>query len=289
MDPSSFSLHEDWRFMVVDQNLPEVKSGLNVGISISHSEDLAQFGLTETHVRMALGEVARAVLVADGQLTYGGHLRDDGYTLFLIQEIERSGRRNRPFTGYVPYSEHRQMYVDQINERVEDISVLGRYVFLDADGLAINPVADRPSEPAPVDGLTEKHSLSAARAVMSEVIDGRVALGGQRETFRGRMPGVIEETILAIGAGKPVFIAGGYGGAAGDMAVALGNDRDNWLGLDTTSPHLDELRDVAAERGWQAGANGLNDEENQRLAITYRASEVASLIVTGLSRLTRTT
>lgn len=274
---------------MVDQDLPEVRSGLNVGISISRSEDLARFGLTETHVRMALGEIARAVLVADGRLIYGGHLRDDGYTLFLVQEIERFGRRNRPFTGYVPYSEHRQMSVDEINERVEDIGVIGAYVFLDAAGRPIDPVADRSLDPTPVDESTEKGALSAARAVMSDVIDGRVALGGQREGFRGRIPGVIEETILAVRAGKPVYIAGGYGGAAGDMAVALNIDNANWLGLDVAgNPYLDELRAAAAEHGWEATANGLSEEENQRLAITYRASEVASLIVTGLSRLTRT-
>jgi hypothetical protein len=238
---------------------------------------------------MALGEIARAVLVADGRLTYGGHLRDDGYTLFLVQEIERFGRRNRPFTGYVPYSEHRLMSVDEIHERIEDISVLGMYVFLDADGQTIDPVAERSREPVPVDQSTEVRALSAAHVVMSDVIDGRVALGGQRQGFRGRMPGVIEETILAVRAGTPVYVAGGYGGAAGDMAVALGIDRDNWLGLDVTgNPHLDELRDAVAEHGWEPAANGLTGEENQRLAITYRASEVASLIVTGLSRLTGT-
>jgi hypothetical protein len=217
--------------MVADDDLPEVTGGLNVGVSISRSEDLARFGLTETHVRMALGEIARAVLVADGRLTYGGHLRADGYTLFLVQEIERLGRRNRPFTGYIPFSVHRAMSTDEINDRVEDVSVLGSYVFLDADGAETDPLEDRLPEAAPVDESTERRALSAARAVMSEVIDGRVALGGQRAGFRGRMPGVIEETLLAVRAGKPVFIAGGYGGASGDMAVALGNDPENWLGF----------------------------------------------------------
>lgn len=272
--------------MVAEQYLPEIRERFVVGVSISHSEDLARFGLTEIHVRMALGEIARAVLVAGGELAYGGHLRADGYTTFLTQEIERFGRRDRPFTGYVPYSEHRKMSVEDINERVEDISVLGKYIFLDANGGVINPVFDRLRESDPVDEATEKLSLSAARALMSEVIDVRVALGGQRSQFRGRMPGVIEEIILAVRAGKPVYIAGGYGGASGDMAVALGIDRDNWLGLDVThNPYLDELHDAVVESEWWAGANGLTEEENQRLAVTYRASEVAFLLVTGLSRL----
>ncbi len=236
---------------------------------------------------MALGEIARAVLIADGRLTYGGHLREGGYTTFLVQEIERFGRRNRPFTGFVPYSEHRRMSVADIDARVDDISVLGTYVFLDEHGATIDPRADRPPEPGTVDEETERTCLSAARVVMSRVIDGRVALGGSRDSHLGRIPGVIEESILAIRNSKPMFIAGGYGGAAADMAVALGIDSVNWLGVDVSAnEYLDELRAAAAESAWAVETNGLTHEENQRLAITYRASEVASLIVTGLSRLT---
>lgn len=266
--------------------LPTVASGLNVGLSVSHSEDLGRFGLTETHVRMALGEIARAVLVAGGHLTYGGHLRKDGYTIFLVKEIERLRYRDRPFTGYVPYAEHRRMSVDEITERIADISVLGSYRFLDPDGQPVEPTSQRSVDAEEVDKATEQHALSAARLVMSNVIDGRVALGGQSEGFRGRMPGVIEEVILAVRAGKPVYLAGGYGGAAGDMAAALGTDPDDWLGLQGAhSPYLEELEETVTEHNWSVTANGLTQEENQRLAITYRASEVASLIVRGLSRL----
>ena len=274
---------------MVDQELPDVRAGLSVGISVSQSEDLGRFGLTETHVRMALGDIARAVLIADGRLVYGGHLQENGYTTFLVREIERFGRRNRPFTGYVPFSEHRRMSVSEISERIEDISVLGRYVFLDERGETIDPTADRLPEPGDVDEATERACLSAARMVMSGMIDGRVSLGGGRDG-RGRMPGVIEEVVLAIRGGKAVFIAGGYGGASADMAVALGIDSKNWLGVDMgENQYLEELRQAAADSEWRVEANGLTLEENQRLAITYRASEVASLIVTGLSRLSGTT
>jgi hypothetical protein len=121
---------------------------------------------------------------------------------------------------------------------------------------------------------------------MARVIDGRVALGGQRDNYKGRMPGVIEETLYAIRDRKPVFIAGGFGGAAADMAVALEIDTENWLRVESArTPHLDELLEGARSAGWELTDNGLTVDENRQLAITYRASEVASLIVTGLSRL----
>ncbi|MFL6239001.1 MAG: hypothetical protein ACJ735_05850 [Actinomycetes bacterium] len=274
---------------MVDQELPAVVPGLTVGISVSNSEDLHRFGVTETHVRMALAEVARAVLIAEGRIVYGGHLQEDGYTAFLTKEIQRFGRRNRPFTGYIPFSVHRQMTTEDIETRVTELSLTGRYEFLDSNGETIDPVEHRSGGPEPVDEDTEKQSLTAARGVIAANVDGQAVLGGKRVDSRGRMPGVIEETILMMQARKPVFIAGGFGGAAGDMAVALGLDPEDWLRLDQTSnPHLAELQATVQETGWVATNNGLTADENHRLAITYRASEVANLIITGLSRLSRT-
>lgn len=271
---------------MVDQTLPEVRPGLTVGVSVSDTEDLARYGLTETHTRMALGDIARAVLVADGRLVYGGHLHEDGYTTFLVREIERFGSRNRPFTGYVPWSVHRRMHAEEISDRIEALSVLGTYRFLDVDGAEIDPLEGRSAAPQEVEPSTEQAALTSAREAMARVIDGRVALGGQRDNYKGRMPGVIEETLYAIRDRKPVFIAGGFGGAAADMAVALEIDTENWLRVESArTPHLDELLEGARSAGWELTDNGLTVDENRQLAITYRASEVASLIVTGLSRL----
>ncbi len=47
-------------------------TGIRLGISVSDSADLARLGLLETHFRLALGEIARCVLVSGGQLAYGG-------------------------------------------------------------------------------------------------------------------------------------------------------------------------------------------------------------------------
>jgi SLOG-like protein len=274
---------------VLDQDLPAVDRGLTVGISVSESEDLQWFGVTETHVRMALAEVARAVLIAEGRLVYAGHLEEEGYTAFLTKEIQRFGRRNRPLTGYIPFAVHRQMATRDIEARIAELGLLGRYEFLGPDGETIDPIDGRSGEPELVDRETEKLSLTMARQIIAANVDGQVVLGGKRAGFRGRMPGVIEETILTMRARKPVFMAGGFGGAAGDMAVALGLDPEKWLRLDEPSnPYLAELQVAAKEVGWVASNNGLNEDENHRLAITYRASEVAYLIVTGLSRLSRT-
>lgn len=273
--------------MAVEQDVPVVAPGWKLGVSVSESEDLARFGATETHLRMALAEIARAVLLANGRLVYGGHLDAEGYTAFLTSEIQRFGSRDRPFTGYIPFPVHRRMTSEEIRAQVADLSLLGRYEFLDADGHPIDPLAGRLSTPEAVDEETERRALTAARQVISASIDGQLVVGGKRSGFRGRMPGVIEEVILTMRARKPIFIAGGFGGAAADMTAVLNLDPERWLRIEPPDDRaLEELRSVAEDTGWEATSNGLTLEENFRLAVTYRASEVAHLVVTGLSRLT---
>lgn len=277
--------------MVADhaqQIFPKPAPGFTLGVSVSDSPDLARLGLTETHLRMALGEVAQVTLVAKGRLSYGGHLRDDGYTAFLVHECEKYGSRDRPFTGHIPWSVHRRLTIEDISRHRHAIGLYGAYVFLDPDGQPIeDPTADRDPEAMQVGNREAADSLTAARGHLTATCDARLVVGGQRTGYQGHMPGVVEETILAVRAGQPVFVAGGFGGAAGDIARVLGFDPDNWLGLpnETARPDLRELADTLGESGWSAEANGLTLKQNRQLAISYRASEVASLVVYGLTNL----
>lgn len=270
------------------QTLPEPAPGFTLGVSVSDSPDLARLGLTETHLRMALGEVAQATLIAKGHLSYGGHLRDDGYTAFLVHECEKFGSRDRPFTGHIPWSVHRRLTVEEIIRYRKAIGLYGSYVFLDADGQPIDdPTADRDPQPMQVGDREAADSLTAARHHLTATCDARLVVGGQRAGYQGHLPGVVEETILAIRAGQPVFVAGGFGGAAGDVVRVLGFDPDNWLGLPDEADRAD-LRQLAAalvETHWSPEANGLTPERNRQLAISYRASEIASLVVHGLTKL----
>lgn len=256
-----------------------------MAVSVSNSPDLGRLGLTDTHLRMALGEVARAVLVADGDLSYGGHLRDDGFTAFLVHECARYRRRDQPFTGYVPWSVHRSMTVADIERHRRAIGMLGDYVWLDLDGEPVaDPTADRSPEPEHLSPDETIQGLTRMREHWTGLIDGRVVVGGPREGSQGRMPGIVEEAVLTIRADKPLFVAGGFGGAAGDIARTLGLDPENWLGLapDPDRPDLVELADAALAAGWAPTWNGLTEDQNRQLAISYRPSEIASLVVHGL-------
>lgn len=274
---------------MANQTLDQPEPGFNLGVSVSESPDLDRLGLTETHLRIALGEVARAALVAGGRITYGGHLDPDGYTAFLIHECERYGARDRPFTGCVPWPVHAGLTPEEIRDLRRGIGLLGHYVYLDINGSVIENRETTGAAEEALDRETTIRALSGLREYMTGHTDARLVLGGKRTGYEGRMPGVVEETILSLRARRPIFIAGGFGGAAGDVAVGLGLDPDGWLGLVDrgTDPDIAELIRAAEESGWVPTANGLTVEQNRQLAISYRASEIASLVIVGLTNLRR--
>ena len=67
------------------------------------------------------------------------------------------------------------------------------------------------------------------RRTMRGEIDARILMGGQVENYKGRMPGVAEEALLSLRSGQPVFLLGGLGGCARDIAETVGL-ADSWAG-----------------------------------------------------------
>lgn len=45
---------------------PDALREVRVGVSVSESPDLGRLGLVETHFRLALGEIARVILLGGG-------------------------------------------------------------------------------------------------------------------------------------------------------------------------------------------------------------------------------
>ncbi|HEV7406208.1 MAG TPA: AAA family ATPase [Chthoniobacteraceae bacterium] len=50
----------------------------------------------------------------------------------------------------------------------------------------------------------------------------RVLLSGKTADYAGRMPGIIEEAMIAIALGQPIYVLGGFGGAAALLGELLG-------------------------------------------------------------------
>lgn len=266
-------------------------SGVAVGISVSESADLSRLGLEETHLRLLLGEVTRTVLLSGGTIVYGGRLDPDGYTAFLWHEVEKYARPNEPLVSCLAWSVHRALTIDELRAAKEELALNGRLVCLDREGKPVDPEAGRSGDASETTDSDEAvHGLSAMRRYLAEITTARLFLGGKREGFQGRMPGVLEEALLALAAEQPVYLAGGFGGVVGDMVRALGVPGTEWLaspppkqGDSHNSEWLDRLSGIDLEDVF--AGNGLTAEENHRLATAYRPSEIASLVATGLGRL----
>ena len=272
---------------------PRTLDGVRLGISVSGSADLERLGLLESHFRMALGEIARCVLLSGGQITYGGHLDPQGYTAFLMQELYRYSRRDRPLHICLAWQEHRKLAINDINEYKNALGLYGDITCLDVDGNRIDPVASRPKNPVPeLDEGIRRRSLKSLRHYMAYNTDARIFLGGKREGFQGNMPGLVEEAVNALEARQPVYFVGGFGGVILDILKALEVDDTSWFPKreDTHVPDrrltesLNILTGIRNRADWTGLENGLSDDENRKLAATHRPSEIAALISLGLGR-----
>ena len=266
-------------------NLIEQRGAMTVAISTSDSPDMAALGLGEGHLGEAAAELALQLLAADTNLVYGGDLRAHGFTRLLFQLVPRYTSASDlegtlRVTNHLAWPVHIGTPVEQIDALAAELRGAAELVLLACDGtpLAMDVrrglVTREPSEEEWVSGLT------AMREFQRSCTDARVLLGGQVANFKGRMPGVAEEALISLRAGQPVFLVGGFGGCARDIAETLGlvepwaRSRNGWPGR----------RDFEKWTGQDLN-NGLSSQENEALASTPFIGQAVMLVLRGVHRL----
>lgn len=268
--------------------------GKRLGISASDSPDLGRLGVSEAQFRITLGEVARTVVNAGGDLFYGGHLQSNGLTRVLLKELERYGRDDRPLKVCLSWTVHRIMTAGQLRQQQQIAGAYGEIRCLGPDGQHMKA----PSEDPPIAVFTAEESASALtnlRTYMTANTDARIVIGGKRAGFLGAMPGILEEILFSLENRKPLYLAGGFGGATLDAIRVLRPADAEWIpnlpSAVEPDPRLmralDRLREVAESTNFEGYDNGLTQDENHLLAASYRPSEIAALIGRGMGRLLR--
>lgn len=271
---------------------PNALRNKRLGISASDSSDLDKLGLSDTHFRMTLGELTRTVIVAGGLLYYGGDLRPEGITPFLIEELHRYGRRDRPLKVCLAWTVHRSMSVEEITEKKKLLGLFGEIYLLSLDGKRLEESDYEP----PQQTFTSKEraiSLSGLRTFMADNTDARIVLGGKRESSQGSMPGIYEEVLLSLERRQALYLAGGFGGATLDVIRTLRSADARWFPSlqDQLSPDeytvkgLEKINKTVTTMKWDGYENGLSNEENSLLAASYRPNEIAALVGKGLGQL----
>jgi hypothetical protein len=151
--------------------------------------------------------------------------------------------------------------------------------------------------------------MSLMREQVTAFAQARVVVGGKLIGFSGVIPGVVEEAYLSLKAGRPLYLVGGFGGAARAVCDQLqGVHRHEFseefsdktvsdyfackqMYADHQIPFV-SMQDIGALLEVKAAQplslalkNGLDDNENVELMRCTDAQRVADLLLTGLTRI----
>lgn len=261
----------------------EILSNKSIAISISENSDMPILGFDVGHLNDAMAEIARHLLALGARLVYGGDLRENGFSNLLFELVARHSRdaidneKKSAVTNYMAWPVHLNMTHEYIENVSNDLSGAAELSLLTVKGklMASNKKRVLPlSEPSEDEW---KRGLTAMRRFITNETFARIVVGGRTEGYRGNMPGVAEEIFISLKKRKPIYILGGFGGCARDVAEAIGlvdswrNSKNNWDGLDRfNSSSKSKLN------------NGLTEAENSILARTPHVDQAIALVLKGL-------
>lgn len=261
----------------------EVLSHRSIAISASNSPDMPALGLSEEHLRDAMTEVARHLLALGASLCYGGDLRAGGFSDLLFELVQRhrrdavDGDARTGIVNFLAWPVHLQMSFEDIEARSIDLAGIADLVCLDEAGAPLslaNRQLMRSRAPSDAEWAT---GLTSMRKTVHAATQARIVFGGEVEGYRGSMPGIAEEALLSLQAGTPLYLVGGFGGCARDIAETL-TLAEPWAPLNRAWPgraFFDQLTPSLL-------SNGLTMQENQVLARTPHVDQAIILILKGL-------
>ena len=254
-----------------------------IAISISESPDLTRLGMSDRHLTRATETMAAYLLSFGYRLAYGGDLRRGGFTEQLFELASRYDRspqsQGRPgVTDYLPWHTCAALSHDEYDDLAKRLGNSAEVKCLAHDGTVLTD-CELPETP-----VKDRHeivtSLTAMRQTMLNETSARVVLGGRVDRYQGSMPGIAEEALLTLQAGRPLYVVGGFGGCARDIAEMLkmveplhDPPRPPWDGHEAFSAY-----------GADALNNGLTYDENCTLAKTPHIRQAVGLVLRGLDR-----
>jgi hypothetical protein len=283
--------------------------GRKIGISISEPTDieLLALGQKAQHLRLLMQDLARYGLGYGAELVYGGDLRPNGFTEFLFQEGHALQSRLKSLkvhlTNHIAWPIYLADTVDVRDWKAKHrkISTMVEYPVPPdvSDLVASAGVFLEPSDQN--SSFVWSRSLSEMRKAMIASCDFRICAGGRLTGYKGWMPGVLEEIVVAVEMEKPIFLIGGFGGVTRSLCRLI---REKAVPEDLSfdwqvgsSSGLAEMVAFAASRGvdykelYERGLemlmnsdlrNGLSARENSRLFDSPFADEVIHLVLKGI-------
>lgn len=259
-----------------------------VAISVSESPDLGALGMGDAHLRDATAELARHLLALGARVAYGGDLRAGGFTEILLELVARhrrdadDGDHRSAVLSYLPWPVHISKPIHDLERYATELEGIATLLMLDLEGVPLSREQRRQLDSRPANAEEWATGLTAMRRRMDRDTSARIVAGGRVEGFLGAMPGIAEEARIALQGGKPLYILGGFGGCAADVAAAIGVAEISGV------PSRDwGQADIFVNVPVNGLRNGLTIDENRTLAITPHVDEAIALVIRGMLRLHR--
>jgi SLOG cluster2 len=282
--------------------------GKRIAISVSENEELEQLGLSDQHLKDISIEIARYLIVNGATMLYGGDLRDKGYTRIfseLSYQYKFLSDKERRFVNYFPFPNYLKVSMDDranfVKQQVEPkiISIPKHLGNVDTE---------RKFEPfkSVEDRFIYSECFADMRIIMANESDARILLGGKQKKYLGYFPGIIEEAFQTLQANKPIYLLGGFGGAAKSLIKVILGERPNELSneFQFDTDFLIDFRDYCKGKStinldfvylvdyFQqhtvesiSKSNGLSIEENLILFESTNIHELVFLIIKGLQNI----
>ena len=299
-----------------------------ISVSISDSDDIRRFGLSKDHLATLTDEIHLYLLLAGLKIVYGGALRGDfsvasNFTLRLFELVRAysklaEGVQAKPLVGAVLNVAPWPLWLGYGDSEWRlfsgDIATYDQVprpnmpwsddeVFPVAEGMRKLP-SDTPQR-----RYAWARGLTAMRERITALSQARFVIAGRLAGFAGLVPGVVEEAWFSIMQQKPLYIAGGFGGAARAVSdLLLGMHRAEFSQAEARQAMTDYDAAVAlyqqhggdfhpmeqmgmhiaarAEVGLVSALNnGLDEAENRELMYCTDPQRIAWLVLTGLGRL----
>ena len=311
--------------LAADRSLKERK----IALSMSESTDIHMSGLDEVHLATAMVDLSQYLLIKGVTLAYGGDLGPDGYTRKLF-ELVRTHNDLEGVPAFERLVNYRGWPLPRLNiqERAELKPVSKTVELPRPSDINEKLHPDFKAEPdnfsadeSPVHRFAWARGMTEMRSFQSDKnrsgVIARVVLGGkfgptiklvgsgaiEKRWYSGRIPGVLEEVLISMQTGQPVFLIGAFGGASRLIIDLLqGKDREEatWE-YQKRAPFAPEMRKLYEDRGlgWldypeiiallrKKGIAGINPllkaDEHSELFETIDPARMVEIILRGISR-----
>ena len=269
-EPPIYSEEADWHHQLgVETFTPLWSSGesnslhdLRVGISIS---DVANNGYGTSHLpasqttRLAQ-DLARHLLARSSTLIYGGDLREDGFTEFILNEAVALKSRLNSDSIYVENHLAWPLHIADSKLtawRAKYRDVMATVNHNIPDDISGEIEKDHFLPPSsPENKYYWSRCLTEMRQKSIASTNARVCVGGKLSGYSGKMPGVLEEILIAISNGQPLYLLGAFGGVVGEVCKSIRYKSypetltEEWQ-VTHNAGYVD-LQKIATEHGMQA-------------------------------------